>query len=147
MRPQSWSALSILSSLRENSHKALTAKIMTRFELLYRHITGLFISKHVRMANIQPQLKDLGIWEWLIKAGESLEPARIPGFWLAKNLTELWLAEIRNYIKNQFFKQILLHLLLPYLNCRILFQLGTEATRNKCTDCIKLNLILWILFR
>ena len=46
------------------------------------------------MANIQPQLKDLGIWEWLIKAGESLEPARIPGFWLAKNLTELWLAEI-----------------------------------------------------
>ena len=80
MRPQSRSALSSLSSLRENSRKALTAKIMTRFELLYRHITGLFISKHVCIANIQQQLKDLGIWEWLIKAGESLEPARIPGF-------------------------------------------------------------------
>ena len=41
------SALSSLSSLRENSRKALIAKIMTRFELLVSQISGLYISNMI----------------------------------------------------------------------------------------------------
>ena len=41
------SALSSLSSLRENRRKALIAKIMTRFELLVSQISGLYISNMI----------------------------------------------------------------------------------------------------
>ena len=107
MRPQSRSALSSLSSLRENSRKALIAKIMTRFELLVSQISGLYISNMIHGRCTITEGSG-GFGRGLYRRGNSWSQARIPGFWLVAGIilskipaswlvefhTELWLAKI-----------------------------------------------------
>ena len=95
MRPQSRSALSSLSSLRENRRKALIAKIMTRFELQYGHITGFIYFKTCSHGKSLTITEGSGGSGWALnRRGNPWSQARIPGSWLVKILAELWLAEI-----------------------------------------------------
>ena len=95
MRPQSRSTLSSLSSLRENRRKALIAKIMTRFELQYGHITGFIYFKTCSHGKSLTITEGCGGSGWALnRRGNPWSQARIPGSWLVEILAELWLAEI-----------------------------------------------------
>ena len=72
-----------------------TAKIMTRFELQYSHITGFIYFKTCSHGKGSTITEGSGGSGWALnRRGNPWSQARIPGSWLVEILAELWLAEI-----------------------------------------------------